>query len=72
MKYNAPAGQEPRFYGWWGDMELLPNILKTLAVRKAGHVELTYHNPVAVADFDNRKALARYCEETVRQGLTPS
>ena len=69
VKYSAPAGEEARFYGWWGDMELAPHLLKTLAARKSGAVEVIYHAPVAVADFDGRKALARYCEDTVRSGF---
>jgi len=69
VKYSAPAGQEDRFYGWWGDMDLAPHLLKILAVRRQGSVEIIYHAPVAVADFDGRKSLARYCEDTVRSGM---
>ncbi|WP_456388153.1 lyso-ornithine lipid O-acyltransferase [Profundibacter sp.] len=69
VKYSAPAGQDARFYGWWGDMELAPHLLKTLAARKSGAVQVIYHAPVAVADFAGRKALAKYCEDTVRSGL---
>lgn len=69
VKYSAPAGQDARFYGWWGDMELAPHLLKTLAARKSGAVQVIYHAPVAVTDFASRKALAQYCEDTVRSGL---
>ena len=69
VKYTAPQGQEDRFYGWWGDMELAPHLLKTLATLRQGAVEVIYHPPVAVADFEGRKALAKYCEEVVRDGL---
>jgi len=67
--YRAPAGQDPRFYGWWGDMEFGPHLLKVLAARRQGSVELVYHPPLRVADFESRKALARACEEAVRGGL---
>lgn len=67
--YQAPKGEEDRFYGWWGDMQLTPHVLKTLAARKSGSVKVIYHNPVAVVDFAGRKALALYCEETVRSGF---
>lgn len=67
--YAAPKGEEDRFYGWWGDMELAPHVLKTLAARKSGTVRVIYHTPVAVSDFDGRKALAQYCEDTVRSGF---
>lgn len=69
VKYSAPAGQDARFYGWWGDMEMGPHLLKTLAARKSGAVQVIYHAPVAVAEFDGRKALAQYCENKVRGGL---
>jgi len=67
--YSAPRGEDPRFYGWWGDMEFAPHLLRTLAARRPGAVTLIYHPPVAVPDFPDRKALARHCETVVRQGL---
>lgn len=73
VKYSAPAGQEARFFGWWGEMALAPHLLKTLAGGsfggKSGSVKIIYHAPVAVADFTDRKALALYCEDKVREGL---
>lgn len=67
--YTAPPGEDPRFYGWWGDMGFAPHLLKTLAVRRNGAVRVIYHAPVAVADYADRKALARDCEATVRGAL---
>ncbi|MDU9003231.1 lysophospholipid acyltransferase family protein [Sedimentitalea todarodis] len=64
--YHAPRGEPARFYGWWGDMEFAEHLLKTLAVRRPGSVELVYHPAVRVADFANRKALAAHCEGVVR------
>ncbi|WP_170324901.1 lysophospholipid acyltransferase family protein [Ruegeria arenilitoris] len=64
--FHAPKGQPDRFYGWWGDMEFGPHLLKTLGARKQGYVELIYHAPAKVSDFENRKALAAHCEEAVR------
>jgi 1-acyl-sn-glycerol-3-phosphate acyltransferase len=66
--FHAPKEAEERFYGWWGDMEFGPHLLKTLASRRQGRVELTYHAPLKVSDFANRKALAAECERIVRQG----
>lgn len=66
--FHAPKGQPDRFYGWWGDMEFGPHLLKTLAAWPQGRVELTYHPPVRVSDFADRKALAAYCETAVREG----
>lgn len=64
--FHAPTGQPDRFYGWWGDMDFGPHLLKTLGARKQGSVELIYHTPAKVSDFPNRKALAAHCEQAVR------
>lgn len=66
--YHAPQGEDPRFYGWWGDMSFGAHLLTTLAARKQGAVEVVYHPPVPVADFAGRKALAQHCEAIVRAG----
>lgn len=66
--FHAPQGEPDRFYGWWGDMEFAPHLLKTLAAPRQGWVELIYHSPAKVSDFANRKALAAHCEAAVRQG----
>lgn len=68
--YHAPKGEPARFYGWWGDMEFGPHLLKTLAARRQGAVELVYHAPLRVSDFADRKALAAACETHVRKGLS--
>jgi 1-acyl-sn-glycerol-3-phosphate acyltransferase len=64
--YTAPDGTDPRFYGWWGDMSFGGHLLRTLASLRQGQVTTIYHNPLAVADFENRKALAQACEAQVR------
>jgi len=67
--YHPPAGESPRYYGWWGDMALGPHLLKTLAARRQGQVEVIYHPPVKVTDFADRKTLAAHVEQSVRKGL---
>jgi len=68
--YTAPEGEDPRFYGWWGDMEFGPHLLTVLAAPLQGGVRLVYHPPLGVADHKDRKALAAACEASVRDGLT--
>lgn len=72
--WHAPKGQDPRFYGWWGDMDFAPHLLKVLAARRQGRVEVVFHPPLRVADFPDRKALTAAAEAMVRgahpQGLT--
>lgn len=67
--YHAPKGADPQFYGWWGDMDFGAHLVKMLACPNHGSVEVIYHDPVAVADFTDRKALARYCEDVVRRAF---
>lgn len=69
-RYLAPPGQDPRYYGWWGDMAFVPNLGRVLATLPQGRIEVLFHAPVHVSDFRDRKALARYCEDVVRRGLS--
>ncbi|MFV0411516.1 MAG: lysophospholipid acyltransferase family protein [Paracoccus sp. (in: a-proteobacteria)] len=66
--YHAPEGQDPRFYGWWGDMDLAPHILAVLSVPRQGLVEIVLHPPIPVAG-KNRKSLACACEAAIRSTL---
>lgn len=68
--YRAPAGSDPRTYGWWGDMAFGPHLLATLAARTQGSVTVHYHDPVKLTDFENRKAVAKATEVAVRDALT--
>ncbi|WP_071673282.1 lysophospholipid acyltransferase family protein [Nioella nitratireducens] len=70
VRYHAPEGADPRFYGWWGDMGFGPGLLKVLAAPRQGAVDVIYHPAIAVADYPDRKALAAACEAAVRQGFS--
>lgn len=67
--YTAPAGEDARFYGWYGEMDFASHLLKLLAAPRHGTVEVVFHPPVRVADFPGRKALAAYCEAQVRSAM---
>ena len=67
--WQAPAGADPRFYGWWGDMGFGAHLMAVLAAPRQGSVEVIYHPPLRVADFADRKALAAACEAAVRSAL---
>ncbi len=67
--YRAPAGEDPRFYGWWGDMEFGSHMLHVLAAQRQGRVDVVFHAPLQVRDFPDRKALAAACEQAVRAGF---
>lgn len=67
--YTAPKGRDPRFYGWWGDMDFGGHFLRVLAPLCQGCVKITYHPPVKVADYADRKSLARELETRVRGAM---
>lgn len=67
--YRAAPGEDPRFYGWWGDMDFGPHLVQMLAAPRHGAVKIVFHPPVKVADFADRKALALHCETVIRQGF---
>lgn len=67
--YTAPEGQDPRFYGWWGDMDFGPHFMRVLASLRRGRVDIVFHEPLSVADFPSRKALATAAENAVRGGM---
>lgn len=70
--YRAPREADPRFYCWWGTMEFGPHLLAVLAAARQGGVSVTYHSPLTVAQFQDRKALALAAEELVRAGVMSS
>jgi 1-acyl-sn-glycerol-3-phosphate acyltransferase len=64
--YTPPEGGAPEFYGWWAQMDFAPHLVKVLARRRQGSVEVIYHPHLKVADFTDRKALAAACEASIR------
>jgi 1-acyl-sn-glycerol-3-phosphate acyltransferase len=68
--YTAPEGQAASFYGWWGDAAFGASLLSVLAAPRQGRVTVTYHAPLRVADFPDRKALAAAAEAAVRGGFS--
>lgn len=64
--WHAPPGADPRLYGWWGEMDFAGHLMRVLAQPRQGRVEVTFHPPLKVADFPDRKALAAACEGRVQ------
>lgn len=67
--FTAPEGEDPRFYAWWGDMDFGSHLFKVLSAPRQGSVEIVYHRPLKVADFDGRKELALAADAAVRGGF---
>ncbi|WOI56994.1 lysophospholipid acyltransferase family protein [Palleronia sp. LCG004] len=72
LRYVAPPGAPPTFYGWWGDMAFGPHLLDVLSAKAGGQVEVIYHEPLPVAAMANRKTLAQVATETVRKAISAS
>ncbi len=68
VAYHAPGGQDARFYGWWGDMDLGPHLLTVLSARQGG-VQVTYHPSTQARDHADRKALTQHLQDQVTRGL---
>ncbi|MEO1239363.1 MAG: lysophospholipid acyltransferase family protein, partial [Pseudomonadota bacterium] len=64
--YTAPPGEDPRYFGWWGDMDFGSHLGKLLAGPKGGRVEVVFHAPIDVTEHPDRKALAKAAETAVR------
>jgi 1-acyl-sn-glycerol-3-phosphate acyltransferase len=69
VAYEAPAGRDRRFYGWWGAMDFAPHLFQVLACYPQGCLHVIYHPPVSVSEFADRKKLAAHLAETVRDSL---
>ncbi len=67
-RYHAPPGRDPRFYGWWGDMDLGPHLLAVLAQSPQGSVTVRLAKPIPVRGA-TRKTLSAAAETAIRQGF---
>lgn len=66
--YHAPKGEDVRFHGWWGGMPFGPHMRRMLAAQRGGSVDVTFHEPIPVAEAGDRKRLAAMAEAAVRGG----
>ncbi len=67
--HGLPMGRQYRpYFAWYGDMEMAPHLWDVL---KLGPCDVTIHihETVTMEQIGNRKALARYCESKVKQGV---
>lgn len=69
LRYHAPPGADPRFYGWWGRMEFTRHFWGVLGQARQGRVSVTFHPPLPCATVPNRKVLAAASEAAVRAGF---
>lgn len=67
VRYWAPDGARGYHFGWWGDMDFAPHLLFLLS-HGGGAVRVSFHEPLKISDWPDRKVLARHCEQVVRAG----
>jgi len=70
--HGLPMGRffRPEF-AWYGDMSLGPHLWRVFCAGPID-VSVTFHLPVSLDQFADRKALARHCEVVVRAGVASS
>lgn len=56
-------------FTWFGDMTLAPHLLNVFG-GSGCEVEVTFHQPLNAVQFDDRKLIAKACEEAVGGHLT--
>ena len=57
-------GEEADFYGWWGEMSLLSNIVKILCC-SYGVVYVNFHTPIDLKKYSDRKDLASATQSVI-------
>ena len=77
VKVIEANGQKPEtqsqrdIYAWHRDMDTeLPEHLWAFAKTSGATIELTFHPPMPVREFEDRKTLAKACQEAVCNGVT--
>jgi 1-acyl-sn-glycerol-3-phosphate acyltransferase len=66
---GLPLGRALRpFFAWYGSMALAPHLWRMLGLGRL-EVVVEFHPATSLAACGSRKALARYCEERVAEGL---
>lgn len=55
-------------YAWYGTMPFAPHFFSALGMERAS-VELVFHPPVSIKEFDTRKECTMHCYEQVSAGL---
>ena len=72
VRYHSPDGKRTDFYGWYGDMGFAESFFEVLATRRNGTLDLIFYPPVSPEKFKDRKALAEFLEDQVRDGFNRS
>ena len=69
LAYSAPPGRRRDFYGWWGNASFIEHAAMIISAPRQGRVEVTFHDPVPVANYADRKQLSKVCEACIGSTL---
>ena len=67
---GMPVGRALRpYFAWYGDMTLAPHFWEVAGLGHAT-VDVVFHRPVTIEEYENRKSLADYCFGVVAGGVS--
>lgn len=67
---GMPVGRALRpYFAWYGDMTLAPHFWEIAGLGQAT-VDVVFHDPVTIAEYETRKDLAEHCFNVVSKGVS--
>ena len=67
---GMPVGRALRpYFAWYGDMTLAPHFWEVAGLGHAT-VDVVFHPPVTIRDYETRKGLAKHCFQVVAGGVS--
>jgi lyso-ornithine lipid O-acyltransferase len=67
---GMPVGRALRpYFAWYGDMTLAPHFWETAGLGHAT-VDVVFHDPVTINEYESRKGLAEHCFKVVAKGVS--
>lgn len=67
---GMPLGRHMRPHvAWYGDMDIADHLWDLMGLGKVG-IDVQFHKPVQLKDFESRKELSDYCRAVIAAGLS--
>ena len=69
---GLPMGRHLRpFFAWYGDMDMVSHLWQLLGMSRVG-IDVIFHRPVTIDEFETRKALSDHCQQVIARGVSDS
>ncbi len=69
---GLPMGRHLRpFFAWYGDMDMVTHLWQLLGMSRVG-IDVIFHRPVTLDEFESRKALSDHCQNVIARGVSDS